>query len=72
MSERPGDGVYRSECICGWSIERDATAANLPRENNREIVRKVAEIHEERPRFGRDETHSTTEPQAGTAGKVDR
>jgi len=66
---RLGDGVYHSECVCGWSIERDGTAANLPRENNREIVRKVAEIHEDRPRFGSDEAHRTTEPQSATAGE---
>ena len=61
-TEQPRDEVYRAKCSCGWSIERDASASNLPEENNREIVRKVAEIHESRPRFGRDENHSTTDP----------
>lgn len=60
MSEH---GVYRAECSCGWSIERSESAANLPEKNNREIVQKVAEIHEDRPRFGSDEEHSTTDPQ---------
>jgi len=62
---------YVFECVCGWSIERDSDAANLPEENNREIARKTAEIHESRPRFGLDETHSITEvKQAATAGEA--
>jgi len=56
---------FRAECVCGWSVERDAREANLPIENNERIVEKVASIHETRPRFGdrADETHavSTTE-----------
>ena len=62
QTDRDSDEVYRSECVCGWSIEREANAANLPEENNRRIVRQVAEIHESRPRFGSDETHRTTKP----------
>ena len=46
------DGTYRWECVCGWSIERQKRAANLPKENNKRIARQVAEIHESRPRFG--------------------
>jgi hypothetical protein len=51
--------VFRWECVCGWSIERDKRAANLPEENNERIARVVAEGHEGRPRFGEkaDETH---------------
>ncbi len=62
--------LYVVECVCGWSIERESDAANLPEDNNREIARKTAEIHETRPRFGRDETHSITEvKQTENAGK---
>ena len=55
-------GTYRAECVCGWSIERDKRASNLPRENNEEITRTVASIHETRPRFGDkgDETHDVS------------
>ena len=51
--------VFRWECVCGWSIERDKRAANLPEENNERIARVVAEGHEGRPRFGEkaDEPH---------------
>lgn len=59
------DGYFRWECVCGWSIERDKRASNLPEENNERIARQVAEVHEDGPRFGEkaDETHavSTTE-----------
>jgi len=53
------DGIYYSECACGWSLERDKRAANLPMENNEEITRKVESIHISRPRFGdaENETH---------------
>jgi hypothetical protein len=44
--------TYRAECVCGWSIERDKTAANLPPENNERITRTAASVHENRPRFG--------------------
>jgi len=59
MSE---NGTYRAECVCGWSIERDKRASNLPRENNEKITRTVASIHETRPRFGdrADETHAVS------------
>ena len=52
--------MFRAECVCGWSVEREERAANLPSENNEEITRKVASIHEGRPRFGEraNETHS--------------
>jgi len=52
--------MFRAECVCGWSVEREERAANLPRENNQKITRKVASIHEDRPRFGEraDETHA--------------
>lgn len=63
MNQTPTHCVYRAECSCGWSIEREPSAANLPEQNNRKIVRQVAEIHESRPRFGADEEHNTTEPQ---------
>lgn len=55
-------GTYRAECVCGWSIEREKRASNLPRENNEKITRTVASIHETRPRFGdsADETHDVT------------
>ena len=63
---------YVFECVCGWSIERESDAANLPEENNREIARKTAEIHETRPRFGRDETHCISEAkQTANAGVSD-
>jgi hypothetical protein len=59
---QPTDGTYRWECLCGWSIERDKRASNLPEENNERIARTVAEIHEDRPRFGEraDETHAVS------------
>jgi|AntRauTorcE11898_2_1112593.scaffolds.fasta_scaffold05973_4 hypothetical protein len=44
--------AYHAECSCGWSIRRDARESNLPKENNRELVEKVASIHKNRPRFG--------------------
>jgi len=44
--------MFVATCVCGWSLERDERAANLPRENNQEITRKVAEAHRDRPRFG--------------------
>jgi len=55
----PEDETYRWECVCGWSIEREKRAANLPESNNKRIARVVAECHENRPRFGdsADETH---------------
>lgn len=51
--------IYRAECVCGWSVERDKRAANLPEENNERLTRVVASAHEDRPRFGEqaDETH---------------
>jgi len=54
--------MYRAECVCGWSIERDKRASNLPQENNEKITRTVASIHETRPRFGdrADEIHDVT------------
>ena len=57
MSEK-----FRAECVCGWSIERDARAANLPVENNERIVEQVASVHENGPRFGdrAEETHTVT------------
>jgi len=63
--------TYHAECVCGWSLDRDSRESNLPEENNAEIVRKVASIHEERPRFGEaaDETHETT--LSGTGGAAD-
>lgn len=56
------DGTYRAECVCGWSLERGMRASNLPAKNNERITRKVADVHENRPRFGdrADETHVTT------------
>ena len=62
MSDQHSDGTYRWECVCGWSIERDKRAANLPKENNERIARSVAEVHETRPRFGEigDETHAVS------------
>lgn len=53
---------YHAECVCGWSLDRDSRASNLPVENNAKITRQVASIHENRPRFGdaEDETHSVT------------
>jgi len=53
---------YRAECVCGWSIQRDARQANLPRANNKRITQTVASMHESRPRFGEraDETHVVT------------
>lgn len=60
--EQSTGGTYHAECVCGWSIDRDSRAANLPAENNARIVRQVADVHENRPRFGTmaDETHVTT------------
>jgi hypothetical protein len=54
--------TYRWECVCGWSIERDKRASNLPKGNNERIARSVAEIHETRPRFGErsSETHDVS------------
>lgn len=64
------DGTYRWECICGWSIERDKRASNLPEENNERIARTVAELHEERPRFGErsDETHAVSPTKTNRSG----
>ena len=51
--------VFRWECVCGWSIERDRRAANLPEKNNERVARAVAQGHEGGPRFGEKagETH---------------
>jgi len=59
--------TYRWVCACGWSIERDADAANLPAANNARIARRVAEIHESRPRFGdaADGTHTISKEVSG-------
>jgi len=51
-SDADSDDTYRWECVCGWSIERDKRAANLPENNNERIARVVADVHENRPRFG--------------------
>jgi len=61
-SETFTSGRYRAECVCGWSIERDKRASNLPRENNEKITRTVASLHETRPRFGdkADEPHAVS------------
>jgi len=61
-SDKCTSGTYHAECVCGWSIERDARASNLPAENNERITRKVADVHENRPRFGdkADENHIIT------------
>jgi len=61
-SEEFPDETYRAECVCGWSIKRDKRASNLPPENNKEITRTVASLHETRPRFGdsADETHAVS------------
>jgi len=58
----PTRETYHAECSCGWSIERNSRASNLPKENNRRIVRKVADIHANRPRFGEaaDEEHTVS------------
>jgi len=50
-------------CVCGWSIERDRNASNLPAANNERIARTVAELHVERPRFGaaREAQHAVKE-----------
>jgi len=52
----------RAECVCGWSLERDERASNLPAENNERIVEQVASVHENGPRFGdrAEETHKVT------------
>ena len=56
------DATYRWECVCGWSIERDKQAANLPEESNGRIARIAASAHEELPLFGEeaDEAHAVS------------
>lgn len=68
--EQSGGGTYSAECVCGWAIERDSRASNLPAENNARIVNRVAELHENRPRFGAKaaETHVTTVTDTDRAG----
>jgi len=63
MSDTHSGETYYAECSCGWSIERDSRASNLPKENNEKIVEKAASIHKTRPRFGdRDaKTHSISD-----------
>jgi len=68
------DGTYRAECVCGWSIERDKRAANLPKENNERITRVAASVHETRPRFGEqaDETHVVSFSDTDRSKEADR
>jgi len=67
-------GTFRFECACGWSIERDKSASNLPAENNERITRTVASIHETRPRFGDrgDETHTVSLSETDRSERGDR
>ncbi|GGL55002.1 hypothetical protein [Halocalculus aciditolerans] len=44
---QPASEVYRATCSCGKVVvERDADAANLPRENNRSIAESAVGAHE--------------------------
>jgi len=52
------DAIYRATCSCGKVVvERDADAANLPRENNQKIAESVVGAHEFRHKF-KAETYS--------------